>query len=747
MPAVKASKVKKSKKVAKASKIKKSTKAANESTRFWLDERSYYRLGNRASSASLDSVLNLYTIKNTISNFVRITSKKSVKVIYAGSQSMVDKYKTVTISANLDDFDKVVGLSLHESSHISFSVLEIYEKLYYFVNEAATNKKFPACHLEDYKKLLVKYFAIVKDDYTLAFNLYFIVKDLINWIEDRRIDDLQTTAFPGYTQYYEKLYSHYFYSDTISKGLKSELYRTATFDSYRFRLLNSMNDASDPKALPNLDKMIDMISIENISACKDNFASADLALDVFALIFKECKNNIENSSAKSSSDVEAEQQKSSGSSSSSSKNEDSKEDEDEGSETESSSSSKSDKNENEEDDEDENEGSSSGDDDEDSDEDNDEDEDANGSGSEDEEDEMTDVEKEWLRSDIIKKMREIEDLLDQKDEKNKEAVEEKVGKTISLLDSGDINILKPVDVATIGNVLSINSISEDVIQVFGNLFEGRYGSSVQKEFVYRGIAKGKILGKKLQIMNDEKIISTIRKENGSIDQRLLPEIGFGNARIFSSRTVENYNKLYVYLTLDSSGSMSGHDWNVTLESTAAIVTALSYVEGARVVVSTRATVNVNAIENAFNMVIYDSKVNNANHIRKYWHRIRATGNTPEGFVFDALMKRILADANGTDAFFINFSDGSPSCGAYNWETKSVGRYGTHEAVEHTRKQVEKLVKSNITVISYYISEVISPNQYFDRMYGKYAHYIEVSDMNKLAHTLNKRFMNRNRITR
>jgi len=114
------------------------------------------------------------------------------------------------------------------------------------------------------------------------------------------------------------------------------------------------------------------------------------------------------------------------------------------------------------------------------------------------------------------------------------------------------------------------------------------------------------------------------------------------------------------------------------------------------------------------------------------------------------MPKILADANGTDAFFINLSDGSPSCSAVDWNkaVRSEIYYDGSTAIEHTRRIVEKMVKNNITVISYFVSDIQQNFHHtFDRMYGKYAHYINVIDMNKLAATLNKRFIQRNRVTK
>jgi hypothetical protein len=198
--------------------------------------------------------------------------------------------------------------------------------------------------------------------------------------------------------------------------------------------------------------------------------------------------------------------------------------------------------------------------------------------------------------------------------------------------------------------------------------------------------------------------------------------------------------------------MRGEPWRMALQMAAALVVALSYVEGARIVVSSRSTLQINCTDSPYNLVMYDSKIDTVSHIRKWWHKLRVVGNTPEGLVFDALMNQILKDAQGTDAFFINLSDGCPSCEAVSWNkvitSGNTSCYDGMSALEHTRKMVDNMVKNNITVISYYVSKTLTTHhESFEKMYGKYAHFILVTDMMMLARTLNKRFIQRNKVSK
>jgi predicted P-loop ATPase/GTPase len=46
------------------------------------------------------------------------------------------------------------------------------------------------------------------------------VKNMLNWIEDRRIDTIVFKSCPGYKAYYHKLYDHYFRCKEVTKMLK-----------------------------------------------------------------------------------------------------------------------------------------------------------------------------------------------------------------------------------------------------------------------------------------------------------------------------------------------------------------------------------------------------------------------------------------------------------------------------------------------------------------------------------------------
>ena len=108
--------------------------------------------------------------QRAIANFVRIVSGQNIPVKYTQRGDSYTDGKNVTISANINDknFDHVVDLALHEGSHIPFSDFELL---------ADAIRKTP-------------------DDWTYEQRAFF--KNMINFIEDRRIDTKVFKSSPGY---------------------------------------------------------------------------------------------------------------------------------------------------------------------------------------------------------------------------------------------------------------------------------------------------------------------------------------------------------------------------------------------------------------------------------------------------------------------------------------------------------------------------------------------------------------------
>jgi hypothetical protein len=110
------------------------------------------------------------------------------------------------------------------------------------------------------------------------------LKDMINYVEDRRIDAFIAESAPGYRPYYQALYDKYFNSKVIDKGLQSAEYRTEDWESYLFRLMNITNPKRDLKALQQLELLWQMLDLKNINRLKNTDDVAKLAFEMMHVI-------------------------------------------------------------------------------------------------------------------------------------------------------------------------------------------------------------------------------------------------------------------------------------------------------------------------------------------------------------------------------------------------------------------------------------------------------------------------------
>jgi len=230
---------------------------------FWLDDDSISTL----ESKTLDTI-ELAKYQRVISNFVRILTKQSIPVEYrSGSNSYTDS-KTVVIGSSIDSkkFDSVVGLALHEASHIKLTDFSVIPNIMTKLTELG---------YDDKTKEMVGDF---NND----------IRTLVNLIEDRRIDYYVYTNSPGYKGYYESLYERYFNDPLIDKTLRSVEYRVPTMESYMFRMVNFTNPNTDLDALPRLREIYRLI-FKNVPTIKDTTHTLDIAVQVLSIIVEEVK--------------------------------------------------------------------------------------------------------------------------------------------------------------------------------------------------------------------------------------------------------------------------------------------------------------------------------------------------------------------------------------------------------------------------------------------------------------------------
>ena len=239
----------------------------------------------------------------------------------------------------------------------------------------------------------------------------------------------------------------------------------------------------------------------------------------------------------------------------------------------------------------------------------------------------------------------------------------------------------------------------------------------------------------MKIRNEERDTKFTRLKAGTIDKRLIASLGFGAEAVFSKLEQFRYKPMYFHLSLDASGSMSGSRFDKCIQLAAAISKAAHMVGNIRVVIDLRSTTSIGDMPLV--ATVYDS---NRDPLSKMMYNLShacCASTTPEGLCFDAILKDIKKNALGTDAIFFNLSDGEP---AFNNKLIS---YQANTAIMHTKKQVTKMIKSGVQVISYFISDYSSNSRIsdnFEMMYGKDSQFINTSNIIELSRSINERML-------
>ena len=598
--------------------------------------------------------------QRAIGNFVRIVSGKNIPVKYMTRGDSYTDGKSVTIGANIkpETFDFTVGLALHEGSHIAYTDFE------------ASYDAFDTMYR----------------DYSYEHRDFF--KNMVNYVEDRRIDNIVFKSSPGYKGYYHNLYKKYFNHKTISKGLKSAEYREIDFDSYMFRIINFTNSATDLTALPKLEEIYNLIDIKNISRLQGTSGAIEVAHQVCEIIFPMIDK------------VTAEQQEQGD-------GEESQDQDGEGQDTQSQA----------------------------------------GAGGDEQDTDAGDTQPDTSSlpqlNDKVKKQLENllnkeKDLLNGKTQKSKMTKNDaKIVNTVAKSGAE----LKDVEMdsswgKTRTKVILVPKLTQEMIDNDVFSFCSKWAQNYRIDSVTKpineGFRLGTILGKKLKVRGEERDLIHTRQKSGKIDKRLISELGFDNGNVFSHKFTERYNKANLHISVVGSGSMNGRKWDRAITSTVAMCKAAEMAGNIRVIVSFRFTQEHKPLV----LIGYDSKINKLNHIKSLWTGIGCCGTTPESLCYEAMMDNYLESVTGDDNYFINFSDGQPYFG--NDEV----RYCGHEAERHCKKQVKIMKNRGIKILSYFVADYAYDRERdsFKNMYGNDASFIKPTNMMEVAKTMNAMFL-------
>ena len=660
----------------------KSMSNKNNYSSFWLDngwDNNSSIFDDEPVKKGVDLVA-LASYRRAISNFVSIvTGESDIKVTFKANGDSYTDGQQVVISSKLDDklFDSTVGLALHEGSHIKLSDFDFLKGLQHQIPQ------------EYYNRGEVFGWG--------AMDVVSKVKDLLNYVEDRRIDYFVFTNSPGYKGYYHSLYDKYFHSKVIDKALKSSEYTSKDWDSYIFRIINLTNKNSDLSALSGLGEIRKLIfsNVKNLNSTEEAF---QVALLVFDVILNNLDVNVENPQEDENEDGESQEISVDG-------------------------------------DGDSSDGDSS-----------------DSSDSSEGKPELTDNQKKQLQNAINKQKKFMDGEiakkgLTKKDKASMDAVESAgmsyvdVAKDMTDRWSGKKTPTKVLLVKKFNKALAE---SDTVSMIYRPDYT--WGSiEDNKKAIHDGMVKGTMLGRKLQVRGESRETKWTRLDSGRIDKRLISELGFGNERVFNTTFIESYSDAFLHISVDASGSMGGRKWLNTQTCVAAIAKACSMINNVDLVISYRSTQSSGgngyrrrgSKEYPLMLIAYDSRVDKINKLTNMFHLLHASGTTPEGLCFEAIMKEIEPASKDKDSYFLNFSDGMPMFGNDDID------YHHDTAIDHTNKMVKMIRERGVKVLSYFIGDSYDmerSTKTFKRMYGNDAEFIDVTSVLPVAKTMNKAFL-------
>lgn len=670
--------------------------------------------------------LDLYKLassKRAISNFVNIVTNESIPVQFKERGDSYTDGKSVVIGSRITepkDFDVAVGLALHEGSHIKLSDFKMLHDLYNLIPTHITEG------------------AIKKGIY----NSQEVIKNLWNYVEDRRIDNFIFKSAPGYRGYYRKMYDKYFNDKLIDKALLSDEHTEETIDSYMFRIINLHNKNTQLSALKGLREIYKLVGLNRISRLKDSSESLQVALKIFQVILGNL--NVVNDDFGD----ETPQPQNGG--------------EGEGS------------------------GESSDD----------------GQGSSD--NTMSDEEFEEFSNNILngespmggdsdesptggngmdvgnlpqnmdggkpsssdsKSKSSVQlsdrqkDLLKKKIEKQKKFLDGDIQKTsITKTDSKNLNAIEESgsELKEVGKDVSNGYYGNQTVQCIvvkkltKSLFESEMFPMTSNNYwnpdtdgavrmyyedsVNKGIKLGTMLGKKLQVRGEDRTTVFNRQKVGRIDKRMISSLGFGNENVFQFTEVDSYKKANLHISVDASSSMGGSKWEATMVNVVSICKAVDMIPNLNVQVTFRCTKN----EKPYVVMAYDSRVDKFSKVKQMFPALGPNGTTPEGLCFEAIMKEFVPINNDLDSYFLNLSDGQPYYGGPGFY------YSGDSAERHTNKMVKMIEGMGIQTLAYFIGDSGYSSSYeeksFKNMYGKGAKMIDVQNVNQITKTLNQLFL-------
>lgn len=693
-------------------------------SRYWIDKDIWNDMVDADGEVNeTDRIFKLAAIRRAISNFVTILCGRSIPVNYSSNKDSYTDGRSIVISADdsPEKFDVMVGLALHEASHImltDFSFVKSVAELRDAIiasGDITGNKKWGGFSNKNFEAINIfsnSLQSIICASTNSGQTMTAMIDDLhtiMNILEDRRIDKFVYTSASGYRSYYDTLYQRYFYTEEISKNLRfNPEWREITIQNYINRLLLCFNPHSDPSALPGLKKLIRMLDLETIERVGEgqiievskvhlkkgaiNWIMTPTfdhmpvlwkdANKIYAHILKFASLNpkpVLDMSRSSLLDV------------------------------------------------------------------------IMGNPSlldgeiidiSDEVFSPTEVEKSrykvFDRSKVSKELNQISILMENK--LKKKITKESDIQSINAVDDANAEMVDvKVDNGAVPSVKCIVTRKLTMKMMSESWFP--FGNSYPHDRTERAIIKGKRLGQllvhRLQVRNNPVTTKQIRLDVGNLDRRMLYQLGMDIQSVFYKSRTDSFKPAMLHLTLDGSGSMCGEKWEKVATVAVALAYASSKISNIDVVITIRGGNGYPLVS-----VVYDSRKDTFSKFINLFKYLSARGSTPEGLAFSATMNLILESKATHDVYFVNFSDGEPM-----FPAKNGFYYSGDKARTHTAKIVDEIRNSGINILSYFIydsDDGMDNNlkKAFTKMYASDAAFVDIQQATTVITTLNKLLLNR-----
>jgi len=677
---------------------------------------------------------NLYKMaahRRAIANFVSIVTGKNIPVKFNTKGNSYTDGKAVVISSKVaepNEFDPAVGLALHEGSHIKLSNFTLLADMYQSIQKVVGPAK-----LKEWSET-----ANTKG----VSDIIYTIKDILNWVEDRRIDQFIFDGAPGYRDYYRAMYDKYFNDPAIDKGMQSTEMSEETLDSYMFRLINLHSKFSRANALKGLNEITKIAKLSDINRLKSTDDALVVACDIFEVILTNIDANAQAEENKGKGKGKGQGQ---GSPQAGEGEQEAGEDDIEV-------------------------------------------EIGEDSGSDGMDDEGEDFDEAAGDNEVaeegkgvvgkIKVMlggkgkngkpaegklsqRQLE-ILKKKIEKQKEFLRGDVKKgNVSQTENKSLDTIDQsgTELKTVGQELAngkvvtkgiecivVKKMTQTLLESHDfplaslryNAKEGEHQNQIHcATEVAEGIRLGTILGKKLQVRSESRETIFNRQLVGRMDKRMISSLGFGNEHVFYTKEIDAYKKANLHISVDASGSMGGTKWRKTMTNVVALAKAVDMISNLEIQISFRTTSG----ELPYIVVAYDSRVDKFIKVKTLFQYLQPGGTTPEGLAFEGVMKQMVGSTTDVDSYFLNISDGEPYFHGRGYS------YQGYYASKHTRKMVDKIESMGIKVLSYFVSDysgdvdaTSGSGKVFKDCYGKAASYINVTNVNEVTRTMNGLFM-------